>query len=64
MRATSQGSSKIAISAGTAATTSHLPKPMSTPNSLTIWTPSGLAEVAVIQSADETDRLAIPQNMR
>jgi hypothetical protein len=64
MRATTQGSSRSAVSAGTAATTNHLPKPIATPKSLTIWTPSGLAEVAVIQSADETDKLAIPQNIR
>ena len=44
--------------------TSHLPKPISSPNSRAIWTPIGLADVAVIHSADETARLAMPQNIR
>jgi len=63
-RATTQGSARIAVSAGTEATSSHLPKPISSPKSRTICRPIGLAEVAVIQSADETARLAMPQNIR
>ena len=52
------------MSAGTEAATSHLPKSISTPNSRAIWIPIGLADVAVIQSAEETARLAMPQNIR
>ena len=58
------GSARIAASAGTQDTSSHLPKPISSPNSLTICRPIGFADVAVIQSADETARLAMPQNIR
>ena len=58
------GRARIAVSAGTEATSSHLPKPISRPNSRTTCRPIGLAEVAVIQSADETARLAMLQNMR
>ena len=62
--ATSRGSSAIAASAGTDAATSQLPKPIVSPDSRAICTPIGLADVAVIQSADETARLAIVQYMR
>ncbi len=64
IRATTHGSSRIAVSAGTEAAMSHLPKPISSPNSRATWMPIGLADVAVIQSADETARLAIAQNIR
>jgi hypothetical protein len=63
-RATTHGSATIADSAGTQAATNHLPKPMSRPNSRTTCRPIGLADVAVIHNADDTARLAIPQNMR
>ena len=64
MRATTHGNSRIAVSAGTEAAISHLPKLMSNPNSCATWMPIGLADVAVIQRADDTARLAIPQNIR
>ena len=63
-RATTRGSSRIAVSAGTEAATSHLPKPISRPNSFATWMPIGLADVAVIHSADDTARLAMPQYIR
>ena len=40
------------------------PKPISSPDCRAICTPIGLAEVAVIQRAEETARLAMVQNMR
>ena len=52
------------MSDGTAEARSHLPKSISSPAFCTICTAIGLAEVAVIQSAEETARLAIAQNMR
>ena len=63
-RATTHGSSRIAVSAGTEAATSQLPKPISSPNSRATWMAIGLADVAVIQRAEETARLAIAQNIR
>jgi hypothetical protein len=60
----SKGRTSIAASVGTAAATSHEPKPMSTPKGRAISDPRGLAAIAVSQSADETLRLAIPENMR
>ena len=62
--ATTRGSSRIAVSAGTDATRSHFPKLIGTPNSFATWMPIGLAEVAVIQRAEETARPAIVQNIR
>ena len=64
MRATTHGSSRIAVRAGAEAIISHLPNPISTPNRCATWIPTGLADVAVIHSADETARLAIAQNIR
>ena len=64
-RATSHGSATIAVSAGTQETTSHLPKPTSSPYSRT--TDRRLAEVAVIQSAGTDtwgDASRIEQNIR
>ncbi len=63
-RATTSGSRTMAVSAGTDAATSHLPKPMSRPKSRATCRPIGFADVAVIHSAEETARLAIPQNIR
>ena len=54
----------MAVSAGTHEARSQLPKPISSPNCFVTCTPIGLAEVAVIQSAEETARLAMVQNMR
>jgi len=54
----------MADSVGTEAATSHEPKPMFTPNALAISAPSGLAAMAVSHSADETLRLAMPENIR
>ena len=59
-----RGRSRIAASAGTDAATSHEPKPILRPACSASCTPMGLTEVAVSQSAEETARLAIPQNMR
>ena len=56
--------SRIATSDGTEEARSQLPKLISSPAFCAICTPIGLAEVAVIQRADEIARLAIPQNMR
>ena len=50
--------------AGTDAANSQLPKLIFTPYCAASETPIGLAEVAVSQSAEETLRLAMPQNMR
>jgi len=55
---------EFAVNAGTEAAMSQLPKPICSPNCFAIWIPIGLADVAVIQRADETARLAIPQNIR
>ena len=59
-----RGIATIAISAGSDAVRSHLPNPISIPKCCAIWMPIGFAEVAVIQRADETARLAMPQNTR
>ena len=62
--ATSRGRSTIARSDGTEDARNHRPKSISSPDSFAICTPIGLQEVAVIQRAEETARLAIAQNMR
>ena len=62
--ATTSGNRRIAVNAGTDAATSHVPKLMVRPNSRATWMPIGLADVAVIHSAEETARLAMPQNIR
>ena len=62
--ATIRGRSPIATSEGTAEARSHFPKSISSPACWTICTAIGLAEVAVIHSAEETARPAIEQNMR
>ena len=62
--ATSRGNIAIAMSDGTEEARSQLPKPISSPAFCAICAPIGLHEVAVIQRAEETARLAIPQNMR
>src|SRR6185503_13341902 len=49
---------------GTEAAISHDPKPISTPDSLAIAAPSGLPAIAVSQSADDSVRLTIPENIR
>jgi hypothetical protein len=54
----------MATSAGTEATSSQEPKLTCIPFSAASETPIGLAEVAVSHSADETLRLAMPQNIR
>ena len=61
---TSRGNIAIAMSAGTEEARNQLPNPISSPDFCAICTPIGLAEVAVIQRAEETARLAIAQNMR
>ena len=58
------GNSPIATSAGTEATSSQEPKLTFRPCSAASETPIGLAEVAVSHSADDTLRLAMPQNIR
>ena len=63
-RATTSGSSRIAVSAGTEAATQPLAEADLEPESCATWMPIGLADVAVIHSADETARLAIAQNIR
>jgi hypothetical protein len=59
-----RGSRKIVTSAGTDEANSHVPKVIFTPDCAASDTPMGLAEVAVSHRADETLRLAMPQNMR
>jgi hypothetical protein len=54
----------MAISDGTAEARSHFPKSIWSPACSTICKATGLAEVAVIHSAEETARPAIEQNMR
>ena len=58
------GSSSTAASAGTDAARSHEPKVIFRPNCCAISTPIGFTDVAVSQSAEDTARLAMPQNMR
>src|SRR5262245_44169698 len=48
---------------GTDDANSHDPKVMLTPNGFAISAPSGLAAIAVSHSADESERLAIPENI-
>jgi hypothetical protein len=43
---------------------SHEPKLIFRPNWRAISAPIGFTDVAVIQSAEETARLAMPQNIR
>jgi len=54
----------MAASAGTHDASSHPPKSICTPSFSAMDAPMGFAEVAVSHSADDTARLAIPQNMR
>ena len=54
----------MAASAGTQEARSHEPKPIRRPMCSATLAPMGFADVAVSQSADETDRLAMPENMR
>ncbi len=63
-RAITQGKARIAVSAGTQEATNHFPKPIWIPYSRTSCIPIGFAEVAVIQRADDTARLAMVQNIR
>src|SRR2546430_6389786 len=58
------GRSSTAASAGTDAASSHEPKSIFRPYCRAISMPIGLTDVAVSHKADETERLAIPQNMR
>ena len=58
------GSRRMVASAGTDAASSHVPKVIFRPDCAASDTPIGLAEVAVSHRADETLRLAMPQNMR
>ena len=60
----SAATAAIATSDGTEEARSQLPKPILSPAFCAICTPIGLAEVAVIQSAEESARPAIEQNMR
>src|SRR5512133_412463 len=63
-RAMSQGNKTIHTSVGTDDAMIHLPKPTFTPYSRATCIAIGLAEVAVIQSAEDTARLAMAQNIR
>ena len=54
----------MTASAGREAAMSHEPKLIFRPNCSAISTPIGFTEVAVSQRAEETARLAIPQNIR
>jgi hypothetical protein len=58
------GRSSTVASAGTEAAKSHEPKLIFTSKWRAISTPIGFTEVAVSQRAEETARLAMPQNMR
>ncbi|NTV86733.1 MAG: hypothetical protein HGA21_08330 [Burkholderiaceae bacterium] len=60
----SRGSTAMTASAGTEATSSHLPKSTFSPCSAASETPIGFADVAVSHSAEEMARLAMPQNIR
>jgi len=51
----------MAARVGTDAASSHVPKSMSTPSGLAISAPSGFAAIAVSHSADDNDRLAMPE---
>src|SRR5512135_749376 len=59
-----RGRRRMATSVGTDAAISQEPKPMERPKVRPISNPMGLAEVAVSQRAEETLKLAMPQNMR
>ncbi len=61
---TSRGNKTIATSAGTHDARIQGANPILSPNFSAICTPIGLAEVAVNQSADETARLAMAQNIK
>src|SRR5262249_40562622 len=63
-RERTKGSIRMVASAGTEAASSQLPKLIFSPDCAASDTPMGLAEVAVSHRADETLRLAMPQNMR
>src|SRR5262245_44384777 len=54
----------MAVRVGTEEATSQEPQPISRPWPRAISAPSGLAAMAVNQRAEETVRLAIPENMR
>ena len=58
------GTRTIARSVGTTDATSHEPKPMFTPLFLAISAPSGLPAIAVSHSAEDSVRLAMPENIR
>ena len=60
----SGGISAMPASVGSDAASSHEPNPISTPNDRAISAPSGLAAIAVSQSADERLRLTMPENIR
>ena len=62
--ATIRGMSPIAINDGTDEARNHFAKSILSPAFSAICTAIGLAEVAVIQSAEETARPAIAQNIR
>jgi hypothetical protein len=51
-------------SVGTEAAMSHEPKLIWSPHVCAISAPSGLPAIAVSQSADDSVRLVIPENMR
>src|SRR4029453_10839496 len=63
-RASNHGKRRIAVNAGTDAAMSHFPKPRLTPYSCATRNAIGLGDVAVIQSAEEAARLALPQNIK
>ncbi len=58
------GSRKIVVRAATDEASSHGPNPICRARCAARETPKGFAEVAVSHRAEETLRLAIPQNMR
>jgi hypothetical protein len=60
----SGGISAIPTSVGADAASHHEANPMSTPKVLAISTPSGLATIAVNQSADDRLRLTMPEYIR
>jgi hypothetical protein len=62
-RKSSSGKSTIAVSVGSEDASSHDPNPISTPSGRAISAPSGLAAIAVSHSADDSVRLAMPENI-
>ena len=58
------GMTTIANSVGNEDAINHETKEMLTPDSLAISAPSGLPAIAVSHSADDSVRLAIPENIR